>query len=145
MPAASFRGTYDALLNNGLVDRLGGPAFTSRLSAYYGQEMNSVFNEVKRYRMEVRGVIPIAVQEQIRKECIKISVDERFLEELSSDCDLALKEAEAKQILDDIVTHPNMRAYLRRGISRDSIAVYLLTSRQGVIESLVAELRSFRD
>jgi hypothetical protein len=142
LPIASVRGAYDALSTNGLLDRLGSPAFTSKLSAYYGQELNAVLNEVKRYRMELRGIMPIAVQEQIRTECIRLSLDERITEALSVDCDLGLEEAEAQHILAEIVAHPEMRAYLRQGISRDSVSIELLNSKQEFIESLIVELRS---
>lgn len=142
LPITSVRGAYDALSNNGLLDRVGGPALTSRLSAYYGQDMNSVFAEVKRYRMELRGVMPIAVQARIVDECTRVSLDERILEELSSACALGLKDGEAERIIASIVDHPKMLAYLRQGISRDSISIYLLHSKQEFIERLIAELRS---
>ena len=142
LPITSVRGAYDALSDNGLLDRLGSPAFTSRLSAYYGQELNAVFNEVKRYRMELRGVMPIAVQERIRTECVQISLDERITEALSVDCDLGLADGEAQAILDDIVAHPAMRAYLRQGISRDSVSLSLLSSKREFIDSLIAELHA---
>lgn len=142
----SVRGAYDALSNNGLLDRVGGPALTSRLSAYYGLDMSSLFSEVKRYRMELRGVMPIAVQTQIISECIQPSLsDGRIMEELSVDCDIELDAAKAEQILADIVEHPEMRAYLRQGISRDSVTIYLLNLKQEFIESLIAELRLLGD
>ena len=142
LPLTSARGAFDALSNNGLIDLVGGPGLTSRLAAFYGQEFNSVFAEEKAYRMELRGVMPIAVQEKIRADCISISVGAMVVEELSSDCDLNLGRADAEAILADILAHPRMRFYLRQAISRDSISIYLLESKREFIESLLRELRS---
>lgn len=142
LPVTSARGAYDALMNNGLLDLVGGPALASRLSAYYGQQLNSVFDEEKRYRMELRGVMPISVQTRIRDDCIQLSIDERITEQLSTECDLGLEQAEAEQILADIVAHPEMRGYLRQAISRDSVFISLLNSKRDLLDSLLSELHS---
>lgn len=145
IPVTSARGAYDALSNNGLIDLIGGPGLTSRLSAYYGQPVNSLVNDEKRYRMELRGIMPIALQAQIRNDCIRISVDAGIMEQLSTDCSLGIKQAEAERILADIVSHPAMLAYLRQAISRDSVSIDLLNSKRDFIDSLLAELNSLGD
>lgn len=142
IPITSASGAYDALSNNGLLDRLGGPALTSQLAAYYGQDLGSVLTEVKRYRLELRGVMPVAVQTRIMNECTRIALNERITEELSDDCELGLGEGEGEQILADIIAHPGMQSYLRQGISRDSTSINLLRQKQELIEILIAELRS---
>jgi hypothetical protein len=141
LPLTSARGAYDALSNNGLIDLVGGPGLTSRLAGFYGQEFNSIFSEEKAYRMELRGVMPIAVQEKIRTDCISISVGAMVVEVLNTDCDLNLSPDEASEILEDLLAHPEMRFYLRQAISRDSISIYLLGSKREFIESLLSELR----
>ena len=140
LPVTSARGAYDALSNAGLIDLVGGPGLASRLSAYYGQPVNSLVNDEKRYRMELRGVMPIAVQTQIRNDCIRISVDAGIMEQLSTDCSLEIGQAEAERILADIVSHPEMLAYLRQAISRDSVSIDLLNSKRDFVDSLLAEL-----
>lgn len=140
LPVVSARGAFDALSNNGLLELVGGPALTSRLSAYYNQGLSSIFLEEKRYRTELRGVMPIAVQTRIRDDCVQISFDERVTEQLSADCDLGLPQAEAQRILADIVAYPQMRAYLRQAVSRDSISIDLLNSKRDFVDVLLAEL-----
>jgi hypothetical protein len=142
LPVVSARGAFDALSNNGLLELVGGPGLTSRLSAYYGQGLNSIFLEEKRYRTELRGVMPIAVQTRIRDDCAQVSFDERVTERLSVDCDPGLTQAQAERILADIVAYPQMRAYLRQAISRDSISIYLLNSKRDFVDVLLAELRA---
>jgi len=142
LPVTSVRGAYDAIANNGLIDLVGGPGLASKLSAYYGQPVNSLVNDEKRYRMELRGVMPIAVQAQIRNDCIRQSVDAGIMEQLSTDCSLGIKQAEAEQIIADIVSHPDMLAYLRQAISRDSVSIDLLNSKRDLVDGLLAELNS---
>lgn len=62
LPFTSARGAYDALLANGLMDLIGGQGLRDRLAAYYGQATDRVFEEEKRYRRELRGVMPIDIQ-----------------------------------------------------------------------------------
>lgn len=142
LPSTEVRGAFEALSNNGLLDLVGGPALASKLSTYYGQAMNAVFNEVKRYRMELRGVMPIPVQIQIVNNCTMVALKERIIEDLSGDCDLGLEPAEADRIITDIVAHPNMRSYLQQGIARDSTSITLLRSKLEFIEDLIAALRA---
>jgi hypothetical protein len=140
LPVVSARGAFDALSNNGLLELVGGPGLTSRLSAYYGQGLNSIFLEEKRYRTELRGVMPVDVQARIRDDCAQVSFDERVTEQLSPACDIDLTQAEAGRILADIVAYPQMRAYLRQAISRDSISIYLLNSKRDFVDALLLEL-----
>ncbi|EED31690.1 hypothetical protein NOR53_3481 [gamma proteobacterium NOR5-3] len=142
IPVTSVRGAYDALSNNGLIDLVADPALASRLSGYYGQQLSIFFTEVKRYRLELRGVMPVYVQTRIRDNCTQISAAQRIMEELRADCDLGLEQAEAEQILADIVAHPEMRAYLRQGISRDGISIQVLHSKRSFIEDLLADLQA---
>ncbi|MDP5053348.1 MAG: hypothetical protein NWP69_06140 [Congregibacter sp.] len=142
LPFTAARGAYDALSDSGLIDLLGGPALTSRLSAYYGAGINDIFAEEKRYRLELRGVMPVAVQQRIRNDCIRIAIKETIIETLDKDCALGLSADEAQQILGDILKYPKMQFYLRQAISRDSIFILLFGSRGEFIESLLTELRA---
>jgi hypothetical protein len=145
LPFTAVRGAFDALSNNGLIELIGGPKLTSKLSAYYGGGLNSVFSEEKRYRMELRGVMPVALQLHIIENCIEISVDETITEELSSECSLGLTQTEAAQVLADILTYPKMRFYLRQAVSRDSVSIYLLRSKREFIESLLNDLQALNE
>jgi hypothetical protein len=127
------------------MNLIGGPGFSSRLSGYYGQALNKVLDQRTPYRMELRGVLPIAVQAAIRDACSSLSSDQLLKEQLLSDCDIDLSESEARQILSDITRHPKMRFYLRQSISRDSVAIYILQTKREMIDKLRAELRSFLD
>jgi hypothetical protein len=142
LPVTTVRGAYDALTANGLIDLIGGPSLTSRLAAYYGQPTNRIFEEEKRYRRELRGVMPIDVQRLMRERCIRFSVDLTITEDLSDECDLGLTPDYSDEVLESVKAHPNMRNYLREAISRDSIFIYLMNAKLEVIDSLLATLKA---
>jgi len=142
LPFTSARGAYDALSANGLIDLIGSPALRSRLAAYYGQATNRVFEEEKRYRREVRGVMPINVQRRVLDACVVLSTDTSISETLSNECDLGLDPHYLGEVLQTVKRHPNLRNYLREGISRDSIFIYLMEAKLEFLNKLVKELHS---
>jgi hypothetical protein len=142
LPFTAARGAYDALTANGLIDLIGGPSLTSRLAAYYGQATNRVFEEEKRYRRELRGVMPVAVQRLIREECVSLSLDLTITEGLRENCDLGLDQGLLSETVEAVKAHPNMRNYLREAISRDSIFIYLMNAKLQFINSLLADLEA---
>lgn len=142
LPFTSARGAYDALSANGLIDLIGDPALRSRLAAYYGQATNRVFEEEKRYRREVRGVMPVDVQRRVLDTCIVLSTDTSIRETLSNECDLGLDLDYLGEVLKSIKLHPNLRNYLREAISRDSIFIYLMNAKLEFLDELLQELHS---
>jgi hypothetical protein len=142
LPFTSARGAYDALTANGLIDLIGDPALRSRLAAYYGQATSSVFEEEKRYRREVRGVMPIDVQRRVLDTCIVLSTDTSISERFSNECNLGLDPAYLGDVLESVKRHPNLRNYLREGISRDSIFIYLMRAKLEFLDKLIKELHS---
>ena len=142
LPFTSARGAYDALSANGLIDLIGDPGLRSRLAAYYGQATDQVFEEEKRYRREIRGVMPVNVQRLVRDTCINLSTDTSISESFSDDCSLELDPDYLSEVLESIKSHPNMRNYLREGISRDSIFIYLMNAKLEFLDKLLKELRS---
>lgn len=142
LPFTSARGAYDALLANGLIDLIGDPGLRSKLAAYYGQATDRVFEEEKRYRRELRGVMPIDVQRRVLDTCIVSSTDMSIKESFSNDCDLRLDRNYLSEALESIKRHPNLRNYLREGISRDTIFIYLMNAKLEFLEKLLVELHS---
>lgn len=142
LPFTSARGAYDALTNNGLIDFIGDPSLRSRLAAYYGQATNRVFEEEKRYRREIRGVMPIDVQRRVLDTCIALSTDTSISERLSSECALELDPDYTAEILETIKEHPRLQNYLREGISRDSIFIYLMNAKLEFLDKLLQELNA---
>ncbi len=142
LPFTSARGAYDALSANGLIDLIGDPALRSRLAAYYGQATNQVFEEEKRYRREVRGVMPIDVQRRVLDTCIVLSADTSISESFSDECDLGVDPDYLDEVLKSVTRHPSLRNYLREGISRDSIFIYLMNAKLEFLDKLLNELHS---
>jgi hypothetical protein len=141
LPFTSARGAYDALLANGLIDLIGDPGLRSRLAAYYGQATNRVFEEEKRYRRELRGVMPIDVQRHVLDTCIILSTNTSISESFSNECELGLDQDYLGDVLESVKRHPNLQNYLREGISRDSIFIYLMNAKLEFLEKLLEELR----
>ena len=142
LPFTAARGSYDALLANGLIDLIGGPSLTSRLAAYYGQGTDIVFLEEKRYRRELRGAMPVDVQRLIRETCISLSTEFAITEELRGECKLDLDRGRLDEIIQSVKDHPNMRNYLREAVSRDSVFIYLMNAKLEFIQNLLTELRA---
>ena len=142
LPFTSARGAYDALSANGLIDLIGDPGLRSRLAAYYGQATDQVFEEEKRYRREIRGVMPVNVQRLVREKCINLLTDTSISESFSDECRLELDPDYLSEVLESIKSHPNMQNYLREGISRDSIFIYLMNAKLEFLDKLLEELRS---
>lgn len=142
LPFISARGAYDALSANGLIDLIGDPALRSKLAAYYGQATNRYFEEEKRYRRELRGVMPIEVQSRIRDACVVLSTVTTISESLSNECELGLDEDYLREILESIKRHPKLRNYLREGISRDSIFIYLMSAKLQFLDKLLRDLQA---
>ncbi len=140
LPFTSARGAYDALSANGLIDLIGDPGLRSRLAAYYGQGTDRFFEEEKRYRREIRGVMPIDVQRRVLDTCIVLSTDTSISEKFSNECNLGLDTEYLGQVLESVKQHPNLRNYLREGISRDSIFIYLMNAKLEFIDKLLVEL-----
>jgi hypothetical protein len=144
VPYILARGAFDALTSQGLIDLVGGPQLSSRLSAYYSQQASSIFTEEKAYRMELRGAMPVAIQRQIVEACTSISVVDSMTEELSKDCELGLGPDQARLILEEIIAHPKLRFYLRQAIARDTTFIHLMEAKRLFIVSLLADLRALR-
>lgn len=142
VPYTITRGAFDAISNNGLWDQIGAPALMTKLSAFYGQDTAEITtDQEKRYRQEIRGVLPVDIQKQIRDTCNQLSIDEGFVETLSPNCSLGLGEDEAGAIIDAVVNYPRMLNYLREATSRDAVVIYLLEARMDYIDELLAELK----
>jgi hypothetical protein len=142
LPFTSARGAYDALSANGLIDLIGDPSLRSRLAAYYGQATDRVFEEEKRYRRELRGVMPIDVQRRVIDTCISLSTDVSISESLSSEWDLGLDPQYVIEVLEAVTSHPNLQNYLREAISRDSIFIYLMNAKLEFLNKLLNELKA---
>jgi len=140
LPFSSPRGAFDALTANGLIDLIGNPALRSRLAAHYGQATDRVFEEEKRYRREIRGVLPIKVQRRVLDSCILLATDTSISESFSDECKLALDPNQIDEVLQTVRQHPKLRNFLREGISRDSIFIYLMKAKLEFIDKLLTDL-----
>ncbi|MEO0438414.1 MAG: hypothetical protein AAF098_16060 [Pseudomonadota bacterium] len=142
LPFTSARGAYDALMTNGLIDLIGDTGLRSRLAAYYGQATDRVFEEEKRYRRALRGVMPIDIQKRVLDSCITTATSTSITESLGNECELGLEQEYLDEVLESVIKHPNLRNYLREGISRDSIFIYLINAKLEFLEKLLEELQS---
>ena len=142
LPFTSARGAYDALSANGLIELIGDPSLRSKLAAYYGQATDRVFEEEKRYRRELRGVMPIDVQRRVLNTCVRLSTDTSIRETLTIECELGFDAVYVAEVLESVKSHPNLRNYLREAISRDSIFIYLMNAKLEFLNKLLKELNA---
>ncbi|PKG96828.1 hypothetical protein [Paraglaciecola sp. MB-3u-78] len=122
----STSGTYDSLASTGRLGLIGGPQLASTLSNYYARALDSLIYSSPPYRMEVRGILPPDVQDLIRQNCVKLTIEGTLNEVLSDTCDIGLNTKEAQSILSDLKEHPKIAFYLRQKIALDALATEVL-------------------
>jgi hypothetical protein len=142
VPYTTARGAFDAISNNGLMELLGTPILVTKLSAFYGQDTAELTTgQEKRFRTEIRGVLPVEIQRKIRDTCNQLTIGAGMIETLKKDCSLGIDDGEATAIIKAVVSYPKMLNYLREAISRDEVVIYLLEARINYIDELLSELK----
>jgi len=135
-------GAYNALSSTGRLGLIGGPKLASKLSSYYAQDLDDIIYQQTPFRMEIRGILPIAVQLAIRHKCNRFVPGIILQEELTNDCDIGIENNEVIKLLDILKAHPKMSFYLRQKIMQDDLAVSILKLRKEDSQELQTLLES---
>jgi hypothetical protein len=113
------RTTYDELKSGGELGLISDLELRGGLSQYYANAGNPALTERPAYRMHVRGVIPLNVQNYIWLSCYRSdpSGHQQLL-----DCESPIDAARAAEIVDEIRTDAALMSELRYWMSTMNVA-----------------------
>lgn len=131
--------TYDELRSAGQIHLIGDVALRNQLAEYYTNAANPVLVERPEYRLHVRGVIPLDVQDYIWANCYRTSAD--AAQELV-DCPSPISEARAASIVGEIRRDRALMAELRYWMSTMHVAAQIGRARVESAEQLVERLEA---
>jgi hypothetical protein len=136
--------TYQELVNSGDLGLLRDDHLRSSLADYYvsGPVVSApyILQYVPEYRHLVRGQTPDAVSEYIWKRCV---ANVGGLEEdLSTECETPITEAEAQAVLDGYLATPGLLTALRFWVTNQRVGVALLSNVRDDSPALLREVEA---
>ncbi len=129
--------TYEELKSAGELGLIRDLDLRKSLALYYTNSGNPALSERPAYRMHVRGIIPLDVQEYIWSHCYKS--DERGVQQLI-DCPSPVDEARARRIVDTIAGDAALMAELRYWMSTLRVARLIGADRIGLARKMKAKI-----
>ncbi len=123
-PFSEVSDTFEELKSTGNMELLGSIGVRSAVFAYYRRTdiTQVVWRLAAPYREEVRGIIPIDMQFQIREECSYSRLEK---EVITPTCELDTSEEEARQVLEQIRGHASLRRLLTLKLTNEHASVDL--------------------
>jgi hypothetical protein len=137
--------TYDELKSAGELSLIASIELRNNLAAYYTNAANPVLTERPAYRVHVRGIIPLDVQDYIWTNCYRSEPTGR--QDLH-DCASPISEARAAGIVRAISSDRALMAELRYWMSTMRVASQIGRDREGrstqLLDAVQAEMRRRR-
>lgn len=127
--------TYDELRGAGEIDLIGDVALRNALAGYYTNAANPVLTERPAYRMHIRSVIPLDVQDYIWANCYGSNPTQ---EQELLDCASPISEARAASIVDSIRADRALMQELRYWMSTMQVAGQIGRDREARARQLLA-------
>jgi hypothetical protein len=131
--------TYDELRSAGELRLIRDVALRDALAGYYTNAANPVLTERPAYRMHVRGLIPIDVQDYIWSNCYRTDVAGR---QQLLDCAPPISEAGAAAIVNAIRADRALMSELRYWMSTMHVASQIGRDREARATQLMAALEA---
>jgi len=129
--------TYDELKSAGELGLIADSAFRSALTNYYIFTASATVTERPPYRHDVRGHIPIEIQNYIWDNCYASDED---LDQTMHDCESPIDEARAAAIIEVISTDQSLMKELRYWMSTMHVAGIIGRARLKRAVSLRADV-----
>lgn len=129
--------TYEELKSAGELGLIDDLDLRKSLALYYTNSGNPALSERPAYRMHVRGIIPLDLQEYIWSNCYRS--DDRGVQQLI-DCPSPTDEARARQIVDRIAGDEALMAELRYWLSTLRVARLIGADRIGLARKMKAKI-----
>lgn len=120
--------TYDELKGAGELSLIGKVELRNELASYYTNAANPTLSERPTYRVHVRGVIPLEVQDYIWTHCYGSSMSQ---EQTLLDCVSPTSEARAREVVNAIRGDRALMAELCYWMSTMTVAALIGRDRTG--------------
>ena len=134
--------TYDELKSAGELHLIGDVGLRNQLAGYYINAANPVLTERPAYRMHVRGIIPLDVQDYIWANCYSSDATQQ---QVLVDCVSPVSEARAAAIVNTIRSDRALMSELRYWMSTMHVAALIGRDRQERAEQLVAAVEAAQE
>lgn len=133
-------GTWQEMRSGGELGLIGDAALRDGLSMYYlenGAAVTYVFAVMPAYRRIVRGLTPSVVADHIWTHCWSQPTRS---EQVLSDCDSPIGEAQAQAVLDGYLAHPELLPELRFWVADQGVAIEVISSAKAAVDTLLEDL-----
>jgi hypothetical protein len=131
--------TYEEVRSAGELQLIGDVNLRNQLAEYYTNAANPVLTERPAYRMHIRGVIPLDLQDYIWAHCYRQTPQ---LDQDLVDCPPPISEARAAAIVNTIRSDRALMAELRYWMSTMYVAAQIGRSREVYARELLTELEA---
>ena len=134
--------TFQEIRSKGEMDLIRDPALRKQISSHYGNSSGSqvveVLGVIPKYREDVRGMTPWAIQQYIWTQCYDASSRKQQL----LDCPSPVSEAEAQAVLDQYRASPELTRELRFWMANVSTSQFLMRTIRSEAEGLDKEIQN---
>ena len=134
--------TFQEIRSNGELDLIRNAALRNRISSHYGNSSGSqvveVLGVIPKYREDVRGMTPWAIQQYIWTKCYDANSRKQQL----LDCPSPVSEAEAQAVLDQYRASPELTRELRFWMANVSTSQFLMRTIRSEAEGLDKEIQN---
>lgn len=130
--------TYQEMRSGGELGLIRDAALREGLSHYYlenGTAVQYIFAVMPEYRRIVRGLTPSVVADHIWAHCWSQPTRS---EQVLSDCDSPLSEAQAQAVLDAYLAHPDLLPELRFWVATQSVAIEVIRDSKAEVDAMLA-------
>jgi hypothetical protein len=133
--------TFQEIRSSGELDLIRNPALRNHISSHYGNSSGSqvveVLGVIPRYREDVRGMTPWAIQQYIWAKCYDASSRKQQL----LDCPSPVSDTEAQTVLDQFRASPELTRELRFWIANVGTSQILMRTIRQEAEGLDKEIQ----
>jgi hypothetical protein len=133
--------TFQEIRSSGELDLIRNPALRSHISDHYGNSSGSqvveVLGVIPKYREDVRGMTPWAIQQYIWTKCYDTTTRKQQLRE----CPSPVSEAEARALLDQFRQSPELTRELRFWMANVNTSQMLMGTIKTEAEGLDREIQ----
>ena len=134
--------TYDELKSAGELNLIGDVALRNAMAGYYTNAANPVLTERPAYRVHIRSIIPLDVQDYIWVNCYGSDAQQ---EQELRDCASPISEARAAGIVNAIRADRGLMEELRYWMSTMTVAGQIGRDREQRAELLLAAVEAQMD
>ena len=142
----SAASTYKELIASGQINLIQNDSFKTALIRYFeiDWDESTVFKLQNKYRENLRGKMPDAIQSEIRSKCgdIYIKVRNGFEVALPKTCEIEISNSIAQPVVEILKNDESLKRDLLFLIGNEKAKIGIMTSTKGQLEDLIEQLEN---